>query len=137
MAFLTLEDLYGTVDIIVFPTILEKYLNLVEQNNIVIIMGRVSMKEDEEPKIICESIEPLSKENIKNSKLFLKLLSGEADIEKITPILKFFNGNIPVYIYNESEKKTKIASRELWVSLNDGLLQELKDILGDENVKVV
>lgn len=135
MAFITLEDLYGTVEVIVFPTVLEKYLSQVEPNNIVIITGRVTIREDEEPKIICEAVSPLTKSEIK--KLFLKLPSQQDDIEKVKPILKVSNGDTPVYIYSDDDKKVKIASRDLWVSINEQLLEELGDILGEENVKVV
>lgn len=60
MAFLTLEDLYGQVEIIVFPQTLSKYQDLITEENIVLVKGRISVKEEEEPKIICEEIRPIT-----------------------------------------------------------------------------
>jgi len=50
MAFVTLEDLYGTMEIIVFPAVLERFSNLLEVENIVLIKGSISIKEEEQPK---------------------------------------------------------------------------------------
>ena len=52
-------------------------------------------------------------------------------------ILKFFNGDTPVYIYIEGEMKGKLADREYWVNVNERLTTELKYRLGNENVKFV
>jgi len=58
MAFITLEDLYGTIECIVFPAVYDKYNELIEENNIVVIEGKISTNEEEEPKILCENIYP-------------------------------------------------------------------------------
>ena len=74
MAFLTLEDLYGQVEVIVFPQILSKYQDLIIEENIILVKGKISIKEEEEPKIICEEIIPVisldnpHEDNINNSK---------------------------------------------------------------------
>ena len=64
MAFVTLEDLYGTMEIIVFPTILSKYTGLLVNENAVFVDGRISIKEEEQPKIICESVRQIRKKDI-------------------------------------------------------------------------
>ncbi|HPT90659.1 MAG TPA: DNA polymerase III subunit alpha [Acetivibrio sp.] len=136
MAFLTLEDLYGTMEIIVFPTVLEKYSKLVEIENIVLIKGRISIKEEEQPKIICEEVSPLKKTVLR--KLYLRVnddVNNEL-MESAFCILKFFGGNTPVCLYDEQQNKVKVLEREYWVSLNDIVLDELKSVLGDENVRV-
>lgn len=136
MAFLTLEDLYGTMEIIVFPTVLEKYSRLVEIENIVLIKGRISIKEEEQPKIICEEVSPLKKTVLR--KLYLRVnddVNNEL-MESAFCILKFFGGNTPVCLYDEQQNKVKVLEREYWVSLNDIVLDELKSVLGDENVRV-
>jgi len=56
MAFVTLEDLYGTMEIIVFPQILSRYQEILNNEHIVLIKGKLSIREDEEPKIICEEV---------------------------------------------------------------------------------
>lgn len=59
MAFITLEDLYGTMEVIVFPKILKNYSSLLVNENAVFIDGRISIKEEEQPKIICDSVRPM------------------------------------------------------------------------------
>ena len=64
MAFATLEDLYGSMEIIVFPTVLIRHKNLLTSENAVIIDGRISIKEEELPKVICENVRALRKKEI-------------------------------------------------------------------------
>jgi DNA polymerase-3 subunit alpha len=52
-------------------------------------------------------------------------------------LLKFFSGRVPVILYNEDEKKTKVLERDCWINLSDTVISELKERLGDENVKLV
>ena len=56
MAFLKLEDLTGVIEVIVFPKTLDKLRNNLKADGLVLIKGRVSIKEDELPKLICESV---------------------------------------------------------------------------------
>ncbi|TYQ12977.1 UNVERIFIED_CONTAM: DNA polymerase-3 subunit alpha [Acetivibrio alkalicellulosi] len=137
MAFIMLEDLLGTMEVIVFPAIFERYAKLIDVENIVLIKGRISIKEEEQPKIICEEVSPLRKNNVK--KLYLKVNSNldSEFMESTLSLLKFFNGSTPVYLYYEDEKKTKILEKECWISLNNGIISELKIRFGEENVKVV
>ena len=140
MAFITLEDLYGTMEVIVFPTVFTKYAELLNEENIVIIRGRISIKEEEELKIICEEVAPLKNNEVKTetTKLYLKIdLEKNARIYKsITSMLRFFNGNTPVCIYNESENTLKTLDKQYWVHLNDLVLIELRQRLGEGNVKL-
>ena len=137
MAFLTLEDLYGMMEVIVFPTILEKYAKFIVEGNIILIKGRVSIKEEEQPKIICEEISPLKKMQIQKVYLRLNPHMEEDKRESLLALLKYFNGDTPVCICNEGEKKGKILEKEFWVALNDCIMSELIQRLGEENVKVV
>ncbi|MDK2810613.1 MAG: polymerase subunit alpha [Petroclostridium sp.] len=137
MAFITLEDLFGTIEVIVFPKILDKYYNYIIEDNIVTIKGRISIREEEQPKILCEEIMPL-KMISKAKKLYIKIRSKNNNIlDRVTPVLRFFNGDTPVYVYFEENEKITVASRDMWVNLNDLLITELKNIVGDECIKVV
>lgn len=144
MAFVTLEDLYGTMEVIVFPTILEKYSRLLVDENIVGISGRVSVTEKEMPKIICEEVWTLQERmnEVKKSKMpkvYLRIppqIQAET-MESVQGLLRFFNGSTPVYFYDEEGRQLKLTDREMWIHMNDLVLQELKMRLGDENVKVV
>ncbi len=151
MAFLTLEDLYGTVEVIVFPKVFERYIHLLHEDDTVIVEGKLNIKEDEEPKIIAEKILPLLKKykDVKGSnespkkdpykKLHLKIHKNSNVLEviqKIKLILKNWKGNVPVYLYIEEQNKKLAANQELWVTLNEELINELKILLGPECVKI-
>ncbi|MDK2799729.1 MAG: polymerase subunit alpha [Clostridiales bacterium] len=137
MAFITLEDLFGTIEVIIFPKTLEKYSNYILEDNIVIIKGRISIKEDEQPKILCEEITPFNMTN-RIKKLYIKIMNENNHLlDRIAPILRFFKGDTPVYVYFEDTNKLTIASRDMWISLNDVVINELKNIVGDECIKIV
>ena len=63
MAFLTVEDMFGSVEVIVFSKIYERQTHLLSEGNIVLIHGRLSLREDEDAKIVCESVEPCPQKN--------------------------------------------------------------------------
>ncbi len=136
MAFVTLEDLYGSIEIIIFPKTLEKYDKYVTEDNVVVIKGRISMREEEEPKILCEEISLLKYEH-EGPKLYIKVTSKlDERLAQVKKKLQFFNGDTPVYVFFEDTKELHMAPKAMWVSLNDILLNELKDILGEKCIKV-
>ena len=137
MAFVTLEDLYGAVECIVFPAAYERYSRLIEEDSLVIIKGKISLTEEDEPKILCESISKLN--TFKQGKVYLKISKGKSlnTFDSIKKILSRYKGQTPVYVYMEEEGKTVIAQRDLWVNIEEELLlEELIRMLGKSNVKV-
>lgn len=149
MAFVTAEDLTGQAEIIVFPTVFDRARKYLTEDSALIVSGKLSFREDEEPKILCDTIEPLvhgakvekveipkvSKELKPEKKLFLKICIGkEFLVERIKPVLSNYSGNIPVYIHYAETKKTVIAPRNLWIAENNELMEELTKILGAECV---
>lgn len=136
MAFLTIEDLFGTMEVIVFPTTLEKYSKLIIEENIVLIKGRISVKEEEQNKIICEEISPLKKMRVQ--KVYLRVNNiTEDNKDSLMAMLKYFKGNTPVCLCTDAERKGMILDRDYWIAINDIILSELKQRLGEENVKIV
>lgn len=69
MAFIVLEDLYSSIEVIVFPKIFNMARNIINEDEVVLLKGRVSLREDEQPKLICEFMEPLVK--INSEKLYI------------------------------------------------------------------
>ncbi len=147
MAFLTIEDLFGTVEIVVFPKILQKYSKFIYEDNVVTVEGRLNIREEEDPKILADKIiplnihqNPIAKNNTSKQKLYLKIsedMNYNFALNKIRQILTSCKGNVPVYLYLEKENKKMQADKELWVSLNNEILGELEDFLGEKCVKVL
>ncbi len=104
----------------------------------VIIKGRVNIKEDEEPKLICESIEPLEK--INSNKLYIRvddLQKAKEMKAKLIQIANEYKGDSAIYIFTSNDRKSYRMPREIWVDLNTDIVFELKNIFGENNVKIV
>lgn len=137
MAFATVEDLYGSIEIIIFPKVYERYGRYIKEDSIIVIDGRLSINEEDDPKIICDRISPFFSE--KKTKLYLKVSpKHRANIfNNIKGILRKYSGDTPVYVYMEKNKSTAMADRSLWVNVKDEeLIEKLSEILGDNCVKI-
>ena len=163
MAFVKIEDLYGELEIIVFPTVLDKYKNYIYGGSMIWVEGKISIKEEEQPKVLVDSIKPMLKqeddgvsivsreddnEAIKhktneeyNTEMLTQVLKirignkyNDKEIKSIYAMLEFFNGNTKVIIYDVNG--TIIHKNKYKVYICDSLINELKKRLGEENVKV-
>lgn len=145
-AYVNIEDMYGSMEMMVFGSVLEKSSFLLMEGNIVEIHSRISVREDEEPKLICDEIIPPAKINrnkinsneekvSKNAGLYIKVKKKESfEYERAMLLLSIFEGTTPVYIFFEESNKLVLAPRKLWISKNDVLIEELKRKIGDKNV---
>ncbi len=138
MCFLSLEDLQGNIEIVVFPKVMEQYAALLVEENVVVIKGRANVSADGEVKVIASAIFTWEETEQKNAPtLWLKQPAGkETPLLWITSVLERYSGITPVYIYEEKTKRKMKADNQYWVTLEDGLLQELRMLLGEENVAV-
>jgi DNA polymerase-3 subunit alpha len=137
MAFIRLEDMYGSIEVIIFPKVLKNFKELITEDNVIIINGRVNLREEEQPKILCESIEPLTK--LSEEKVYILIdeekLRKEA-FEKIKNMLIRHRGNQPVYICTRKERQKFRIDRDYWIKLDEEILSYLKSEFGQQNVKV-
>ena len=153
MAFMTVEDLYGSTEIIVFDSCYSKSQNILLEENIVLIDGRLSIREDEPVKIVANNItefnetkgdRPLSSQNKrglspfvsdKSKKLILNITDlDEIQKDKLRGAIKFFSGdrnNIAVQVNINGEIKPSGA-----IFCNEEILEEFKEILGKQNVEL-
>ncbi|HNR04762.1 MAG TPA: OB-fold nucleic acid binding domain-containing protein, partial [Bacillota bacterium] len=141
MAFVELEDLYGTLEIIVFPKIYDRFKSLLVQDTIVLVEGRISQKEEEAAKIICDAVKPLKK--YAGRKLYIRINTGQQPdiIEQLKKVLIEYKGAQPVILVDEANKdngKSRVmkADSSIWVDINDKLLNELKEVAGSDCVAV-
>ena len=135
MAFLEIEDIYGVIEIIVFPEVFLSNSKILQENNVILIEGNASISEDQAPKIIANNIKSYEQALIKNKTLWLKIpLDLEMELSALKDIILRNKGNTPVIIYNEKDK-TKLNLKEThWVEISDIALNEFKVILGEKNV---
>ena len=163
MAFCGVEDLFGNIEMIVFPKNFIMYGNILAVGNIVLVDGKISVK-DEEVKLLAEKItlapktlEELPKEKRsqlnptptqsqktettqdkkKKSGIFIKMPTENSEkTEKLKNLLSIFEGRIPVYLYYEDTKKYDFLGMDFLTSINQPLTNELKYIFGENNVVV-
>ena len=142
MCFVELEDLTAGIECLVFSKLFADRANLLQMGNIVMIRGRLSLREDKEPTVVCENIEPnpvnIYKSNpddkqVKQRKgLFLRLESENSTAtRKIELLTEIFDGTFPVYCYYNDTKEYK---RTGLIDINGAVLEELNNILGEKNV---
>ena len=155
MAFVNVEDKYGSMEVVVFPNIYDKFAVFLNDGNAIIIRGTLNFKENEEPKIICDTIgKARSNAECNNSAdlsvqssaqngnksnsvsaLYIRIDDLNTDkYDRAKRVLDIFEGKTPVIFYLTDSKRKVKAPSSMWVSLNDVMIKELKFQLGDENV---
>lgn len=133
MAFVKLEDLTGSVELVVFPDLYEKCASMLEEDSLLLVEGRTDLKEEEDIKILAETIKPLHRE-----KKLLRLVIGEEHSSDLLRDLKDTlvaeNGEVPVCLFFKNDKKTLILNEEYWVRDDPTCFKRLKNLLGPESV---
>lgn len=166
MAFVTLEDTSGSMEMMVFPQSYEQYRYLLEENQVLYIEARVSIREDEETKLVCRMAAPVQQvlqaqqqpqqpqqpaqpqpekkqDEVRRKKgkrpgLYLRVPSQDSrQFTKCQQYLEIFEGEMPVYFFFLDSQKLVCAPQRLWITFNKPLYRQLARILGDENVVVV
>ncbi len=137
MAFITVEDLVGTVEVIIFPKDYEKYHMLLEPEAKIFVRGRANIEEDRGGKIICERIVPF---DATKKELWLQFVNMQEYQEKEAELLEMmhnYDGKDTVVIYLSETKQMKRLGNNRNVCINDDLLEILYTFIGKNNVKVV
>lgn len=172
MATAIIEDKSGNTEVLVFPQVLSQSGRLIADGSIVKIFGSISVREDENPKILCNEVTAIKQviENLNKSKvnnkdtkvlqdrslvsshqergyienipqknkpkvLYLRIDNLESEkFLKVKNLLEIFEGNTPVVFSLSDNGKRMRAPRSLWVILNEPMINELRYLLGDENV---
>ncbi|HBG4728223.1 TPA: DNA polymerase III subunit alpha [Clostridioides difficile] len=162
MAFIELEDLYGAIEIIVFPQLLQKYNVILNEDNIIYVKGTLSIKEGENAKLIAREIKDINDdtdfadrnynsvrtrnvENIKpesGKKLYLKIdsMSDTDTTNNIVEISKQYPGNDSIYLYpmdeNINGKRKAYKMTGVLTCICDEFINNLEELLPKDNIKV-
>ena len=158
MSFTTVEDLTGTMEMLVFPRVLANCRAYLQENAVVVTSGRVSVKEDEGTRLVVESVLPIDGYDTARSfgenrsacveaqgragegkhSIWLLVPSRQSrEMHRIENLLEhIFNGSTPVYFKFEDTGQRMRAPQKLWALDHPLLRQELERILGSDHVKV-
>lgn len=156
MAFVTVEDMYGSVELLVFPKIYAQYSHLLLPGTVLYLDGHLSLREDESAKVIPDRISTAPEESSVSAErgrrkaapkpesdseiptdiqrgmfLLIDKLDSEQD-KKVKNLLSIFDGNIPVYLCYNDTKQKYISNKG--VDLNKPLISELKRLVGKKGV---
>ncbi len=137
MAFITLEDLFGTVEVIIFPRDYERYKEYLLEDNKVFIRGKITVEEDKPGKLICGGIIPFDS---LPKDVWIKFPSIEEFLlreKELYGVLSDSDGKDQVIIYCEAEKARKVLPKSKTIKADLELLQKLKELYGDDNVKII
>ena len=137
MAFLTIEDLYGTVEVVVFPKDYEKYKALLTDDNKVFVVGRVSCGDEEKGKVILSRL--ILFDEVPRQ-LWIRFPDREeysCAEEELNKVLAASDGMDEVVIFCEREKQKKYLPRNMTVKAGKELLDILYERYGENNIKVV
>lgn len=137
MAFLTVEDLYGSVEVIVFPREYERYHLLMQEEQKVFIRGRVSAEEDKNGKLICEKIYSFDDARRELWIQFADRETFEQQENETLALLSGSDGQDQVIIYLAKEHAMKRLGANMTVFANNELVNELNKKLGEKNIKVL
>jgi DNA polymerase-3 subunit alpha len=136
MAFITLEDLFGNVEVIIFPKDYEKYKSILEPDRKIFIRGKVTVEEEKAAKLICQDIIPFDSIPQEVWTKYPNLESFQNDEQSLYHLLEQYDGNDSVIIFCESEKCIKKLPKSRNVKAEKDLIQQLNSIYKEENVRI-
>ncbi len=137
MAFLTIEDLYGTVEVIVFPRDFEKYRSVLEEDAKIFVKGRVTLEEDKPAKMICSAVIPFDD---MEKDIWIRCRTREEYQEKeqrLFGMLDKYDGRDTVNIFLSEPRQTKRLPFSHTTKACSQLIEELSDEFGQDNVKIM
>lgn len=137
MAFITIEDLYGTVEVIVFPKDYERVRDMLNPESKLFVRGRVNMEEDRGGKLICQKIIPFDQIPCELWIRFPDIAAFEAEEERLYQILLPFDGKDTICIYATKEKQLKRLPRSKSVDARKIMAQNILSYLGDSSLAIV
>ena len=150
--FITVEDMHGAVEVIVFSKIYEKFGSRLTEDQVLVIQGKVSAREDEATKLVAQDFlfyeemphiatrpsgATVQSATQKKITFWVKVpKTREISLKSITDTLAAHPGNTQVMIYNEAHNKKYLASKDFWVTPNPALTQSMERLLGEGMVKI-
>lgn len=137
MAFISIEDTFSSVEVLIFPKIYDRYKHLLKPDEKIIIKGKVSFNADENGKLLADSIEVLK---LVSKELWIRFSDKNEYDENIVDLLSILasdEGDFGVSIYLQKEKMKKSFDNNWRVGLSEKLIKDLKNKFGNDNIVIV
>lgn len=145
MAYVQLEDMYGTVEVIVFPRLYERAGDLIREDSVVAITGTLSFKEEETPQIRAEKVVAAEtssqaapeQERAPEGMLLFTIparMDEKRTLGELSRILKEYPGGTPVVIRSELSGRKYKTQPSLWVHPDENFFARIAELIGEENI---
>lgn len=137
MAFLKIEDAFGAIEVLVFPKILSQFSSILQEENIVMLDAKVSIREDEEPKLLLEKAVLLDMVNPEQKEQVLYIKFAERTNESLNLYKEksaSYKGNTPVCLYFEKSGERLMAPQDMRINPTKEAINALIECFGDKNV---
>ena len=140
MAFVQLEDLSGTVEVVVFPNVFEKSKGFLEEDSVIVVRGTVNCREEEEPKVLADKIMLIDDYDGEALRGAVRLripedMEEEETLARVKELLEAYPGDTPVIIHLEARRKRLKTGTDLWISPDNEFYEKMGSLIGSENVK--
>ena len=137
MAFVNIEDIFGTMEIIVFPDSYDKFSYMLKEEEIIVVKGTATIAKDQPSKVICEEIRSFKQLDEMIKTLWLKVSADSSvTLDNILDITSKYKGNSKMVIYMEKTNQKLKANSNNYITINNSIVEELKELLGCNNVVV-
>ena len=150
MMFAGLEDVYGEIELVLFPNVFDRFEAILKDDTVVKVEGRVSIKEDEATKVLVSSIKKLEKnvpensvedEKEKQKKIYVRIPKDKLDLEDrvlayIKDLAKEQPGKTPVYIFYDGTNKMRLLGSQDFLNDSNVVIEKLELAFGKENVRI-
>jgi DNA polymerase-3 subunit alpha len=136
MMVANIEDLTGTIPVVIFPKAYEKYAPLLFEDAVVIIKGKVNIDSmNDEKKVLCDVVKPLSKEKGKSRVFHVKVDKEKfSSLPELKSIFSSYKGNDPVYLHMDG-KVIKVGE-ENYISIDPYIVSQVEELLGKDSAWV-
>lgn len=131
MVFCELEDLYGSIDMVIFPDMYRDFRPLIENDKLVVVKGKLQASDDD-LKLIVKEVFDIDELNL--SILYIKM--DYLRYNTVREILVNNSGSTPVIIYFTDKKKSVKLDKKLWVDLDSQIIEKMENLLGKDNVRL-
>ncbi len=137
MAFLTIEDLYSSITALIFPAALAKFSSAIYEDAIVLITGKLSVRDEDQPTVLVNAITLVDEDSEEeNLSVFIRITDNNKEqLSVLKQLLPDIKGKASVILYYEKERmKQQLTDK---ISYQDDIIMKLNDIFGTENVKII
>ncbi|WP_062047781.1 OB-fold nucleic acid binding domain-containing protein [Bacillus sp. JCM 19034] len=137
MAFASLVDETGTINVTMFPLVWSNVRDFLKEDELYVLDGRTDLAK-QRPTLIIERLYPLESANKSNQRLYLRIMNEtkKEKLQMLKQVIQKHRGDVPVILFYDQTNETKYLTKEYSINPSNACLYKLSQLLGQENVKL-